>query len=134
VSVQQLTGLIIALSGVLGTYVAWRLGQRGQRNDEKQQAAATSLQERIAAFDELESLNDRLTTENTRLRELVTEAETRGDLRLAQQAGRCRERITEMTTAISTLQSVVLSEVARASAQEANERAQKHLDADHPET
>lgn len=132
-SVEQLTALIIALSGIGGTYVAWRLGQRGQRNDEKQQAAATNLQERIAAFDELESLNDRLTTENKRLRELVDEAEARGDMRLAAQGRRCRERIEEMTTAISTLQSVVLSEVARASAEDAVERARDHTRTDHPD-
>lgn len=131
-SVEQLTALIIALSGVLGTYVAWRLGQRGQHNDEKQQAAATNLQERVAAFDELESLNDRLTTENSRLRELVSEAESRGDIRLAAQGRRCRERIEEMTTAIATLQSVVLSEVARESARDATDRARDHLRSDHP--
>lgn len=133
-TVEQLTALIIALSGVLGTYVAWRLGQRGQKNDEKQQAAATSLQERIAAFDELESLNDRLTTENKRLRELVDEAEARGDLRLAAQGRRCRERIEEMTSAIATLQSVVLSEVARESAKDATERARDHIAEDHPKS
>jgi uncharacterized phage infection (PIP) family protein YhgE len=133
VSVEQLTALIIALSGILGTYVAWRLGQRGQRNDEKQQAAATNLQERIAAFDELESLNDRLNAENKHLRELVGEAESRGDLRLAAQGRRCRERIDEMTTAISTLQSVVLSEVARVSSSEASQRAHEHVETDHPE-
>lgn len=131
-SVEQLTALIIAASGVLGTYVAWRLGQRGQHNDEKQQAAATSLQERIAAFDELESLNDRLTTENKRLRELVDEAEARGDMRLAAQGRRCRERIEEMTTAIATLQSVVLSEVATASAQHAIDRGTEHIATEHP--
>lgn len=131
-SVEQLTALIIALSGVLGTYVAWRLGQRGQHNDEKQQAAATNLQERVAAFDELESLNDRLTSENGRLRELVSEAESRGDIRLAAQGRRCRERIEEMTTAIATLQSVVLSEVARESARDATDSAREHLRSDHP--
>jgi len=127
-----MTALIIAVSGVLGSYAAWRLGQRGQKNDEKQQAAATNLQERIAAFDELESLNDRLTAENQRFRELVNEAEARGDMRLAAQGRRCRERLEEMTTAISTLQSVVLSEVARASAQDASEKARDHLRVDHP--
>lgn len=130
---EQITSFIIALSGILGSWGAWRLSQRGQRNDEKQQAAATNLQERIAAFDELESLNDRLTTENKRLRELATEAETRGDLRLAQQAGRCRDRLAEMTTALATLQSVVLSEVARESAKDAADRGAQHIATDHPE-
>ena len=52
-SVPEITGLLIAVTGLLGAFVSYRLGQRGQHVDEKQQAAATKLQERIAAFDEL---------------------------------------------------------------------------------
>lgn len=132
-NLSEVTALVIAASGVIGTYTAYRLGQRGQHNDERQQTAATKLQERISAFDELESLNDRLSKETDRLRVLLTEAEARGDLRLSQQTGRCRERIEELTTAVATLQSVVLSEVAKASAEEAVERAEAHVKTDHPE-
>lgn len=131
-NISEVTALVIAASGVGGTYTAYRLGQRGQHNDEKQQAAATRLQERISAFDELESLNDRLSKEVDRLRELLGEAETRGDLRLSQQTSRCRERIEELTTAVATLQSVVLSEVASAAAAESVQRAERHVATDHP--
>lgn len=131
-NVSDLTALAIAGSGVVGAFASYHLGKRGQHNDEKQQTAATKLQERISAFDELESLNDRLSKETDRLRVLLTEAEARGDLRLAQQTGRCRERIEELTTAVATLQSVVLSEVVKASAEVAVERAEHHLKTDHP--
>lgn len=127
------TALLIAASGVAGTYTAYRLSKRGQRNDEKQQAAATKLQDRITAFDELESLNDRLSTENARLRDLYAEAETRGDVRLATQARRCRAALDETTAALTALQSVVLAEVSKIAAQDAIEHAQRHVSTDHPD-
>lgn len=132
-TVGEITAVIIAVSGVMGLILSHKLGIIGQKNDAKQQAAATKLQERIAAFDELESLNDRLNAEIGRLRDLVNEAEARGDVRLAAQGRRCRDRIEELTTAVSTLQSVVLSEVARASASDIARRADEHLSTDHPE-
>ena len=132
-STGDIATLIVALTGVGGLYPSYRLGQRGHENDKKQQAAATTLQERIAAFDELESLNDRLEKENLRLRALVDEAEARGDLRLAAQGRRCRERLDDLTTAMSTLQSVVLAEMAQKSAGEAVDRAREHITTDHPD-
>ena len=138
--IADITALIIALSGIIGSLVAWQLGKRGQKNDEDQQAAANRLQKRIAAFDELESLNDRLTTENARLRdenkelrELEHEAETRGDIRLAAQARRCRQRIDETVAALVTLQAVVVSEVARSSAQHDIDLAAQHVVDEHPD-
>lgn len=136
----DVTALVIAASGIGGTYTAYRLGKRGQHNDEMQQEAATKLQKRITAFDELESLNDRLTKdierlqlENTNLRALILEAESRGDLRLARQANRCREQLDQLGTALATLQSVVVSEIASASAQHAIDLTEQHLSDDHPD-
>lgn len=128
-----ITALIIAATGAFGAVTAYLLGKRGQRNDELQQEAAGKIQKRITAFDELESLNDRLTTENTRLRDLYTEAETRGDARLATQARRCRTVLDETVAALAVLQSIVLSEVAGESAKDATTRAEKHVRDDHPE-
>lgn len=140
-NIGELTALIIAITGCAGLYLSHRLGILGQKKDAQQQAAATKLQERIAAFDELESINDRLTkalesadTENRRLRELVTEAEVRGDLRLAAQGRRCGQRLEEMSAALVTLQSVVLSEVAKASARHEVDLASQHVATDHPKT
>lgn len=139
-STGELTGLIVALTGVAALLFSHRLGILGQKKDAQQQAAATKLQERIAAFDELESINDRLTTalanadvENARLRALIDEAETRGDLRLAAQGRRCAHRLSEMSAALVTLQSVVLSEVHRSSAQHEIDLAGQHVAVDHPD-
>lgn len=139
-SVGELTALIIAITGVVALILSHRLGILGQKKDVQQQAAATKLQERIAAFDEMESINDRLTTaltnadvENTRLRALIDEAETRGDLRLAAQGRRCAHRLSEMSAALVTLQTVVLSEVARSSAQNTADLASQHIVEDHPD-
>jgi len=129
----DVTAIVVAATGLVGGVTSYKLGKRGQRNDETQQAAATRLQERIAAFDEMESLNDRLEKENLRLRALVDEAEARGDLRLAAQGRRCRERLDDLTTAMSTLQSVVLAEMAQKSAGEAVDRAREHITTDHPD-
>ena len=103
-------------------------------------ALAVLRGERATAFDELESLNDRLTkdierlqTENTSLRALVLEAESRGELRLARQANRCREQLEQVTTALATLQSVVVSEIASASAQHAIDLTEQHRRSDHPD-
>lgn len=132
--------MIVAVTGAGAAYASYRLGKRGQKNDEKQQEAANRLQKRITAFDELESLNARLTEENTRLiaevarlRPLENEAEARGDMRLARQASRCREQLEQVTTALATLQSVVVSEIANASAQHAIDLAEQHIAADHPD-
>lgn len=132
-TVGEITATIVALTGAAGLYLSHRLGLIGQRNDEKQQAAANKIQERVTAFDELESLNDRLKTENDRLRDLLAEAETRGDVRLANQARRCRQVLEETTAALTSLQSVVLSEVARVAAKDAGEQVEKHLSNEHPE-
>ena len=138
--VSDLTSFIIAGAGILGTYVSWRLGQRGQKNDERQQSAATSLQKRITAFDELESLNDRLSaeivrlnTEVARLQGLIAEAETRGDIRLAKQASRCRERLEDMSATMVVMQSVVLSEVTRTAAQNQLDLTAQHIADEHPD-
>lgn len=133
-NVGDITAGVIAVSGVVGTFTAYHLSKRGQRNDERQQAAATKLQERITSFDELESLNDRLTTENARLRDLYAEAETRGDVRLASQAQRCRAALEQSMEAMASLQSVVLSEIAKASADDVRTQVSRHLEQDHPET
>jgi hypothetical protein len=130
---SDVTASAIAVTGLLGAASAYVLGKRGQKNDEKQQEAATKLQKRITAFDELESLNDRLSTENARLRDLYSEAETRGDARMAVQAKRCREQLQKSMDAMSTLQSVVLSEIAKASAEDAIERGRQHILEDHAE-
>ena len=76
--VGTVTALVVAGTGAVGAYTSYRLGKRGQENDKKQQAAAQTLQERIAAFDELESLNDRLEAENKRLREATCGSRLRG--------------------------------------------------------
>lgn len=138
--VGDATAAVIALATAGATYSAWRLGQRGQKQDEKQQTAATRLQERIAAFDELESINDRLGAENARLtgevdrlRGLIAEAEATGNMRLAQQAHRCRERLDELVASMASLQAVVVSEVARTAAQDAGDRAAEHVRVDHPD-
>lgn len=127
-----ITAVIVAATGLIGAITAYLLGKRGQRNDERQQSAKTRLEERIASFDEMESLNDRLAVENTRLRELLAEAEARGDLRLARQARQCSERLEEIMTSLSALSTVVMSEVLKASTDEAIERARQHI-ADHPD-
>lgn len=132
-SVGEATGLIVAVTGVLGLILAHRLGLLGQRKDAQAQAAATRLQERVAAFDELESLNDRLGTENARLRELLVEAEATGNLRLARQAQRCRAALDETTAALASLQAVVLAEVSQATASHSINRAQQHIADDHPD-
>ena len=131
-SVGELTGLIVASTGVLGLFLAHRLGLLGQKKDAQQQAAATKLQERIASFDELESLNTHLRDEINRLRDLLAEAETRGDVRLAAQARRCSARLEETFTALATLQSVVLSEIARSETNEAIAEGRRHIVDDHP--
>lgn len=131
--VSDVTALIIGVSGVVGTVTAYLLSKRGQRNDEKQQEAASKIQRRVTAFDELESLNDRLSKENERLRDLYSEAETRGDVRLAQQARRCRAALDDAVAGLTTLQAVVLSEIATVSAGDAITRAEKHMADDHPE-
>ena len=131
--VGTITAIIIAITGLLGWFTSYVLGKRGQRNDEKQQDAKTRLEERIAAFDELESLNDRLTTENARLRTLLTETEATGDLRLARQARRCREQLDEVTAALSTLKAVVHDEITRAASDDAIARTSRHVDDDHPD-
>lgn len=129
----ELTGLIVALTGLIGLFLAHRLGILGQKKDAQQQTAATKLQERIASFDELESLNSHLREEINRLRDLLNEAETRGDVRLAAQARRCSARLEETFTALATLQSVVLSEIARADAHDAIAEGRRHVDEDHPD-
>ena len=132
-TVGEVAAAIVACTGAAGLYLSHRLGLIGQKNDEQQQAAANRIQERITAFDELESLNDRLKVENDRLRDLLGEAETRGDVRVAVQARRCRAALEETTAALTSLQSVVVSEVARMTARDAKEQATKHLSNDHPD-
>jgi hypothetical protein len=131
--VGTLTALIVAATGLIGATSAYLLGKRGQQADKNQQDAKHRLEKRIAAFDELESLNDRLEKENTRLRELLVEAEATGDLRLSRQARRCRERLDETTAALAVLQSVVLAEVSRVAAADAVQRAADHIADDHPD-
>lgn len=138
-SLGELSTLIVAITGVIGIVLAHRLGLIGQRKDTEQQQAANKIAERIASFDELESLNDRLEKENARLqaevvqlRALALEAESRGDLRLARQAGICRERLTEMSAVLTTMQAVVVSEIASASAQHELDLTSAHLET-HPD-
>ena len=126
--------IVVAGAGLISAVSAYALGKRGQRNDEKQQSAKTKLEERIAAFDELESLNDRLEKENSRLRDVLAQTEATGDIRLARQARRCREKLDECVAALSALQSVVLAEVARVAAGDAIEDAVRHVAEDHPGT
>ena len=144
-SVGEVTGLIVAITGLLGIVLAHRLGLRGQRKESQAQIALGRLQERKDAFDELESLNDRLMAENKhlretkaeddqRLRELLAEMEATGNLRLARQARRCREQLDEAIAAIAALQAVVLAEITKASADVALDRARDHLSTDHPDT
>lgn len=132
-SVGDLTALIVAATGILGLLLAHRLGILGQKKDAQQQTAATKLQERIASFDELESLNTHLRDEINRLRDLLSEAETRGDVRLAAQARRCSARLEETFTALATLQSVVLSEIARSEAHDSIAEGRRHVAEDHPD-
>lgn len=133
-SVGEATGLIVATTGLVGLILAHRLGLLGQKKDAQQQAAATKLQKRITAFDELESLNDRLEKENERLRVLIDEADARGDVRLARQGERCRTTLAHLTAAIATLQSLVTAEiVAEVHAGEVIDQARRHIELDHPE-
>ena len=48
------------------------------------------------------------------------------------QARRCRQTLDEMVAAMTALQSVVLSEVAHAAADDATDRARRHVEQDHP--
>ena len=130
----QVASFILALVAVAGAITSWRLGKRGQHTAEIEQAAKRSLEERVTAFDELESLNDRLEKENARLRELATEAEVAGDARLARQAHRCREQLEQMTATVALLQGVVLDELTRAAAGDSIEKAARHVAEDHPES
>ena len=134
------TSLVVAVTGAVGMYLAHTLGKRGQRHDERQQEAKTELEKRIASFDELESINDRLEAENDRLHEdndrlrnLISEAEATGNVRLAQQAARCRSRLDDLIAAMSVLQGVVVSEVAKTQAGDAIEDAVRHIADDHPD-
>ena len=136
----DITAVVIAATGLAGVWLSHRLGLLGQRKDAEQQKAAHRLAERVEYFDELESINDRLTAENTRLRAeveslrtLISEAEARGDIRLAQQATRCRERLDDLIATVSTLQGVVVAEMAKTQAGDAIEKAMRHVAADHPE-
>lgn len=139
-TVGEAASLIVATTGLIGLFLAHRLGLLGQKKDAQQQAAATKLQERIASFDELESLNDRLGIENTRLRAeadhlrtLIVEAESRGDMRLAAQGRRCRETLDRTLAAMVSLQSVVVAEMSRASTDETVRKAREHLASEHPD-
>lgn len=136
----SLPSIIVAVTGLIGAATAYLLGKRGQRNDEVQQHAKAKLEQRVAAFDELESINDRLEAENARLvreverlRDLIGEAEDTGNIRLAQQAARCRSRLDDLIATIAMLQGVVVSEMARTQAGGAIEDAVRHVSADHPE-
>lgn len=129
----DIAGVLVAITGLLGIFLAHYLGLIGQKKDAQQQAAATKLQDRIASFDELKELNDAFKAEISRLRDLLTEAETRGDVRLAAQARRCSARLEETFTALATLQSVVLSEMAHAAADDSVRTGRQHVAEDHPD-
>lgn len=136
----QVASLILALVAVGGAVTSWRLGKRGQTTAEVEQAAKRRLDERIASFDELESINDRLekevarlTGENSRLRDLANDADAAGNARLARQAHRCREQLEQMMATVALLQGVVLDEMTRAQAGDAIESTVRHVAKDHPE-
>lgn len=130
---QGWSSLILALVGVGGLVTSTLLSRQGTRRQEIQEHAAGKLNERIQAFQELERLNDNLREENERLRGLLGEAEQVGNHRLAIQAGRCRDRLEDLIAVVAGLRGVVLSEIARASADTATDTAQTHLRSDHPE-
>ena len=136
----SITAAIIAATGAAGVWLSHRLGLLGQRKDAQQQEAAHRLAERIEYFDELESINERLSAENTRLRAdvesargLIAEAEATGNVRLSQQAARCRARLDDLISTVSMLQGVVVAEMARSQAGDAIESAVRHQAADHPD-
>jgi hypothetical protein len=136
----QIASLILALVAVGGAFTSWRLGKRGQVAAEREQAANTRVEDRLQAFDELESINDRLnkdverlTKENDRLRGLADEADHAGNARLARQAHRCREQLEQLIATVSLLQGVVVQEMARSQAGDAIEAAVRHVARDHPD-
>lgn len=130
---QGIASLILALVGAAGLVTSYLLSKRGQKKDEKQQDAANRLAERMQAFDEMKELLDRHNSELTRMREENERLETKGNDRLERQKSRCRSVIEEMTSTVTALQGVVVSEVAREAAQTTADAAQRHLDRDHQE-
>lgn len=139
VDLGQIASIILALVAVVGAITSWLLGRRGQANAEREQAAKNRIEERVVAYNELESINDRLTKdverltkENDRLRGLADEALAAGDARLSRQAHRCREQLEQLIATVSLLQGVVVQEMARGQAGDAIEAAVRHVAADHP--
>lgn len=131
---QGWSSLILSLVGVGGLATSYRLSKRGAKAQEEQDQKAGRLAERVQAFDELESLNGRLNDEIERLRKVASETEAAGQRRIEWQAQRCRHRLEELIATVTTLQGVVLSEVAKVSAGESAASATAHIESDHAES
>lgn len=138
---QGLSALILSLVGVGGLVSSWVLNKRGTRNQETQQVVANRLSERAQTFDEMESLNERLTADNARkdaeidrLHRQGNERDQISEKRLRWQADRCRTQLEGSATVIQLLQGIVLSENAKQDATEALEDVRDHIEHDHPGT
>lgn len=133
-TVAELSGLILALVAVAGSITGYVLSKRGQNKEERQQAAANELATRAQGFTEMEGIVTRLREEVTDLREENDRIEARGDKRLTDQKARCSAVIESLSTAVTTLQGVVVSEVAREAAQITTDAAVRHVDRNHEES
>ena len=137
---QEVSAFTLAVVGLLGWLTSSRLSKRGQRTQELQSAAAAKMAERVQTFEEIKEVAETRLEEVQRLREdlerargLLREVEDTGNLRLSAQAARCRDRLEGLIAVVTTLKSVVVSEIAQTAAADAAEAAERHLDTDHPE-
>lgn len=132
-TVAELSGLILALVAVAGSVTGYVLSKRGQNKEAQQAAAANALATRAQGFTEMEGIVIRLREEVADLRDEVDRVEAKGDKRLTEQKARCRSIVEDLSTTVTALQAVVVSEVAREAAQSTSDAAQRHLDRDHQE-
>lgn len=116
----DLTTIIVAALGLVGTALGVVLKRKGERRQEDAQAAANRLAERDNEFDRLVALNGRLESENTRLH---TARASDQQQCAAAQAG--------LASTVTMLAEVVRDEVAREAARIAVERAKRHEATDH---
>lgn len=132
-NVQAVTSVLLAGSTVTGLITSYALGKRGQNEQSRQQTAANRLAERAQAFDEMKAIVDEVKDQNARLFERIDRINAASDSDLKRQAERCRTTIDHLSTAMATLQGIVVSEIATAAGSHAVQEAQRHVADDHPE-
>lgn len=123
----DLTTIIVAALGLVGTALGVVLKRKGERRQEDAQAAANRLAERDNEFDRLEALNGRLESENTRLQATVDRVEA---ARTSDQQ-QCATSQAGLASTVTMLAEVVRDEVAQEAARIAVERAKRHEATDH---